>query len=125
MQQLESAFKRTINCNEYQSKLKEQTQNRYVDYLIDPSFQGVNRSFVLLLENTNDRNTHTGYFLSKVKIKDYNVVIDERNFCLKKNYKTLYDNIRKIASGREDNYTTWCLLDYIYFKENYELIDLQ
>ena len=65
MQQLESAFKRTINCNEYQSKLKEQTQNRYVDYLIDPSFQGVNRSFVLLLENTNDRNTHT----AKVKIK--------------------------------------------------------
>ena len=35
--------------------------------------------------------------------------------------KTL-ENIRKIATAQEDEYTTGCLLDYSYFKENYKLI---
>ena len=42
LKQLESCFKRTINWNKYQSKLIQQTQNRYLDYLIDPSFQIAN-----------------------------------------------------------------------------------
>ena len=42
LQQLKSGFKRTINWNKYQSKARMQVQNRYLDYLIDPSFQGVN-----------------------------------------------------------------------------------
>ena len=33
-----------------------------------------------------------------------------------KNDKTAYDNIRKIATGKGDDYTTGCLLDYAYFK---------
>ena len=33
-----------------------------------------------------------------------------------------YENIRKIASGQGDDYTTGCLLDYSYFKENYRMI---
>ena len=66
MKQLESGFKRTINSNKYQSKLTEQAQNRYLDYLIDPSFHGVNRIFVLLFENRTDRKVHTGYFLPKI-----------------------------------------------------------
>ena len=33
-----------------------------------------------------------------------------------------YENIRRIATGRGDNYTTDCLLDYCYFKENYKMI---
>ena len=33
-----------------------------------------------------------------------------------------YENIRKIATGKGDGYTTGCLLDYTYFKENYKLI---
>ena len=37
---LESCFKRTINWNRYLSKTANQTQNRYVDFLIDSSFQG-------------------------------------------------------------------------------------
>ena len=72
----------------------------------------------------DDRNVHTGYFLLKVEIKDYNVVIDGRNFFDQpiKNDKITYDNIRKIANSQEDDYTTGCLLDYICFKENYKLI---
>ena len=57
-------------------------------------------------------------------MKDYIVLIDGRNFFDEpiKNDKRAYDNIRKIATGQGDNYTTGCLLDYIYFKENNKLI---
>ena len=43
LQQLKSGFKRTINWNKYQSDPKTYAQNQYVNYLDDPSFQGVNR----------------------------------------------------------------------------------
>ena len=44
---MKSGSKRKINCNKYQSKVTVQEQNRYLDYLIDRNFQGVNRIFVL------------------------------------------------------------------------------
>ena len=47
LKQLESAFKRTINWNKYLAKTTNQAQNRHLDFLIDPIFQGVNRLFVL------------------------------------------------------------------------------
>ena len=47
LQQLKSGFKRTINWNKYQSKITNQAPNSYLDFLIDPSFQGVNSFFVL------------------------------------------------------------------------------
>ena len=52
--QLKSGFKRTINWNKYQSKLITQAQSHYLDYLVDSSFQGVNRLCVLSLENEVD-----------------------------------------------------------------------
>ena len=39
-----------------------------------------------------------------------------------KNNKVTYENIRKIATGQGDNYTTGCLLDYQYFKDIYKMI---
>ena len=39
-----------------------------------------------------------------------------------KGNKVTYENIRKIATGQGDDYTTGCLLDYVYFKDNYEII---
>ena len=39
-----------------------------------------------------------------------------------KNIKVTYENIRKIATGQGDDYTTGCLLDYIYFKNYYKMI---
>ena len=39
-----------------------------------------------------------------------------------KNDLKIYDNIRKIATGQDDDYTIWCLLDYPYFKKYYKLI---
>ena len=64
----------------HQSKVKIQAPNPYSDYLIDPSFQEVNRRFDLLFENTTDRTVHTKYYLSTVEIKDYNAMIDGQNF---------------------------------------------
>ena len=51
LDQLESGFKGTINWNKYQSKATVQAWNQYLDYLIDPIFQGVNRLFALLFKN--------------------------------------------------------------------------
>ena len=124
LQQLKSNFKRKINWNKYESSVKTFAQNRYLNYLINPSFQGVNRLFVLSFENENDRTSHSTYYLPKVEIKDYNVMIDGRNFFdqpINSMNKT-YENIRKIATGKGDDYTTGCLLDYPYFKENYKMI---
>ena len=41
-----------------------------------------------------------------------------------KNYKVTYENIRKIATGQGDDYSTGCLLDYTYFKSYYKLIPI-
>ena len=124
LQQLKSGFKRTINWNKYESSVKTFAQNRCLNYLINPSFQGVNRLFVLSFENENDRTSHSTYYLPKVGIKDYNVMIDGKNFFdqpINSMTKT-YENIRKIATGQGDDYTTGCLLDYSYFKDHYKMI---
>ena len=67
LQQLKSVFKRTIKWNRYQSESKTYIQNRYLNHLLNPSFQGVNRVFELSFENEDDRT----YYLPKVEIKDY------------------------------------------------------
>ena len=55
LQQLKSGFKRIINWNKYESSVKTFARNRYLNYLINPSFQGVNILFVLSFESENDR----------------------------------------------------------------------
>ena len=69
LKQLKTGFKRTINWNKYQSEPILQTQNRYLNYLIDPSFQGVNRCFVSSFENDANRRNYKRYFLPIVKIE--------------------------------------------------------
>ena len=91
-----------------------------MDYLIDPSFQEINRLFPLLFENKTDKEVHTGCYLSKREIKDYNVMIHGRNFFdepAKNDWRTK-DDIQKISIGQGGDYTTGWLLDYIYFNEH-------
>ena len=83
LQQLKSGFRRTINWNKYQSDPKTYAQNRYLNHLVKPIFQGVNRLFVLSFENENDRTLHSDYYLLKVEIKDYNVMIMVKTFSIK------------------------------------------
>ena len=124
LQQLKTGFNRIINWNKYQSEPTLHTRNRYLNYLIDLTFQGVNRLFVLSLGNDAHLRSHTRYFLSTVKIEDYNVMIDGRNFfdqLVKNNLKT-YGNIQKITTGQGDDYTSGCLLDCNYSKNYYNMI---
>ena len=76
LKQLHSNFKRTVSLNKYQCEITNQAQNRYLDFLIDPSFQGVNSLFVLSFENENDQESYKRYYLPTVEIKDYNFMIE-------------------------------------------------
>ena len=81
------------------------------------------------INNTNNRvvkDSHRKYFLPRVNMTKCNVLIDGRNFYdqpindqIKK-----YDEIRKVTAGQGDDYTTGCLLDYKYFKDHYQLIEV-
>ena len=68
-----------INWNKYQLKVSKLAQKQYFDYLIDPSFQGANRLFVLLFKDNAIRRGHTRYFLTNVGIKVYNALFDGQN----------------------------------------------
>ena len=130
--QLNEGFKRSVYWNEYKSRIetKEADANNLKRFPLDASFQGVNRLFVLTFDNTEnganrvERNSHRKYFLPRVNISNYNVLIDGRNFYDQPiNYEIKqYDKIRKIATRNRDDFTTGCLLDFKFFKYHYRLI---
>ena len=74
LQQLKLGFKRVINWNKYLSKPELLPQNRNLNHLVEPSFQGVNRLFVLAFEGDAQRTSHEAYYLPNVEIKDYNII---------------------------------------------------
>ena len=90
----------------------------------------MNRLFVLAFDNTEnsvnkvERDSHRKYFLPRVNITSYNVLIDGRN-CYDQNTSDQirkYDQVRKITTGFDDDYTTGCLLDRYYPLKHYQLI---
>ena len=122
LQQLKTGFQRTIKWNKYRSEMSNQTKNNNLNYLIDPTFTNVNRSFVLTFKNEGDRTSFSKYYASKVEIKDFNVLIDGKPFfeIPTKNKEEAYEAI--IEMSKNNNYTTGNLLDYEYFKDHYKLI---
>ena len=122
--QLKYGFKRTISWNKYLAKPELLAQNTNLNHLIEPSFQGVNRLFVLAFENEDERRSNKRYYISNAEIKDHNLMIGGKNFFDQpiKNDKVTYETIRKIAIGQGDHYTTGCFLDYTYFKKYYKMI---
>ena len=124
LQQVKSGFKRVIDWNKYLSKLESFRRNANLNYLVEPSFQGINRLFVLAFEGDTQRTSHSGYYLPNVEIKDCNIMINGENFFEQpiKNNKVTYENIRKIATGQGDDYTTGYLLDYSCFMDTYKMI---
>ena len=124
LQQLKSCFKRVINWKKYLSKLELLAQNPNLNHLVEPSFQTVNRFFVLGFEDDAQKTSHSGYYLPNVEIKNYNIMINGENFFDQpiKNNKVAYENIRKIATGQGDDYKTGCLLDYPYLRDGYKMI---
>ena len=99
-------------------------QNPNLNHIIEPSFQGVNTLFILAFENDAQRISNKRCYIPNVEIKDYNAMIERKNVSDRpvRNDKVTYKNIRKIATGQRDDYTTGCLLDYTYFKKYYKMI---
>ena len=60
--------------------MTKQTKTNNSNYLIDPTFNKVNRLFLLSFENEDDRTSFSKYFTPKVEIKDFNVLIDRKSF---------------------------------------------
>ena len=80
LQQLKSGFKRVINWNKYLSQPELLAQNPNLNHLVEPSFQGIYRLFVLAFESDDDRTSDNQYYLPTVEIKDYDIVINGENF---------------------------------------------
>ena len=138
---IRKGFNRPVYWNEYQTKIKTKDldNNNPIRILLDSTFQGVKRLFVLAFNNTGatipnnlinntankvERNSHRKYFLPRVNITNYNVLVDGRNYHDQPVNDMIkqYDEIRRIATGQEDDYTTACLLNYQYFKDHCNLI---
>ena len=121
---MKSGFKRVISWNRHLSKPELLRQNKQLNDLAELSFQGVNRLFVLAFENVAQRRSNKRYYLPNVEIKNYNVMIDLENLFYQsvKDNTVTYENIRKIYTGQEDDYTAGCLLDYSHFKDIYQMI---
>ena len=74
--------------------------------------------------NTDSRYSYSNYYVPKVKINDFNVLIDAKSFfdlpVKNEEEEEAYEKI--IEMSNNNDYTTGNLLDFAYFKENYKLI---
>ena len=85
LQLLLCLFKRTIFWNKYRYEITTQTKNNNLDYLIDPTFNSINRLFVLSFKNANDDPTRDSFYKSYmplVEIKDVNTLINNKPFLI-------------------------------------------
>ena len=80
--QLKSGFKKTISWNKYLSKPELLAENANLNNSIEPSYQGINRLFVLAFENDAQGANNKRYYIPNVKIKDHNVMIDGQFFSI-------------------------------------------
>ena len=119
---LKSGFKREIIWNKYRSQMTTEAINNNLNILIDPTFTNVNRVFVLAYQNADDRQSFSQFYLPKVLVKDFIVIIDKLAFfdLPIKTEEEAYEKIIDIC--RNNEYTTGNLLDYEYFKKHYKLI---
>ena len=96
--------------------------NNNLNILIDPTFTNVNRLSVLAYQNADDRQSYSQFYLPRIMVKDFNVIIDKLAFfdLPIKTEEEAYEKIIDIS--RNNEYTTGNLLDYDYFKKCYKLI---
>ena len=100
--------------------------NNNLKILTDPTFTNINRLFVLAYQvdvnNNDNRQSFSEFYLPRVMIKDFNVIIDKLAFfdLPIKNEEEAYEEIIDIS--RNNEYTTGNLLDYDYCKKYYKLI---
>ena len=127
-------FKRSIYWNKYKVidnkivKIANNNEEKCIRELLDSRYQGVKRLFVLAYDNAanNDRvsiDSFKKYFLPRIKIENFNIEIYGRNFNDQPINDSIkqYDEIKKISTGRGDDYTTGCLLDFAYFERKLQI----
>ena len=117
---LKSGFKREIIWNKYRSQMTTEAIKNNLNILIDPTFTNVNRLFVLAYPTADNRQSFSQFYLPKVMVKDYNVIIDKLAFfdLPIKTEEEAYEKIIDIS--RNNEYTTGNLLVYDYFKKHYK-----
>ena len=129
IEQQNKGFQRSIYWNEYKTKeINENADPNVFKYInLDPSFQDVNRLFVMAYNRVNDQPTRNGqqkYYLPRIDLNKYNVIIDGRNFYDNPIESDIekYRELKKVMIGKGQDYTTGSLLDFNYFKKHYELV---
>ena len=129
IEQQNKGFQRSIYWNEYKTKEKNQNADanvfKYIN--LDPSFQGVNRLFVMAYNRATGQPTRNGqqkYYLPRIDLEKYNVIIDGRNFYDNPVESDIekYRELKKVMIGKGEDYTTGSLLDFNYFDKHYKLV---
>ena len=77
---LKSGFTREIEWNKYRSQMTTEAINNNFKILIDPTFYNVNRLFILAYQTADDRQSFSQFYLPKVMVKDFNVIINKLAF---------------------------------------------
>ena len=129
IEQQNKGFQRSIYWNEYETKeINEDADANVFKYInLDPSFQGVNRLFVMAYNRGNGQPTRNGrrkYYLSRIDLEKYNVIIDGRNFYDNPIESDIekYRELKKVMIGKGEDYTAGSLLDFNYFDKHYKLV---
>ena len=94
---------------------------------LDPSFQGVNRLFVMAYNRANGQptiNRRQKYYLPRIDLEKYNAIIDGRNFYDNPIESDIekYRELKKVMIGKGEDYTAGYLLDFNYFDKHYKLV---
>ena len=127
---LSTGFKRPVCWNKYKIiPNKTYDGNDYIRELLDASYQWVKTLFFVAYRDRGGANRVTAnsnkrYFFPRVKMENFNIEIDGRNFYNQpiNDFIKHFDEVRKVSTGQGDDYTTGCLLDFVYFKKIYRLI---
>ena len=129
IEQQNKGFQRSIYWNEYKTKeINENADANVFKYInLDPSFQGVNRLFVTAYNRVDgqpNRDDQRKYYLPRIDLNKYNVIIDGRNFYDNPIESDIekYRELKKVMIGKGEDYTTGSLLDFNYFKKHYKLV---
>ena len=124
IEQQNKGFQKSIYWNEYKTKELNATvddndpANSVRCINLDPSFQGVNRLFVMAYNSANGQPTRNGqrkYCFPRIDLNKYNVIIERRNFYdnpIENNIEK-YRELKKVMIGKGEDYTTGSLLDLI------------
>ena len=128
IEQQNKGFQRSVYWNKYKTKeLTEDADANVFKYInLDPSFQGVNRLFVMAYNRFDVQPTRNGQKKNylPIDLKKYNVIIDGQNFYGNPIESDIekYRELKKVMTGKGEDYTTGSLLDYNYFKKHYKLV---